>query len=99
MFPNLYTHIGGQNGTREMKELAPSKAGPEETVFLRITRFADIFATFLARQEVDFAPYDLIDLVENEEGSAPIQSRFHDPPPFTRQIGQANQDPLLPLGE
>ena len=42
---------------------------------------------------------DLIDLVENEQSAAPIQFGFHEHTPVSRQIGQANQDPLPPVGE
>jgi hypothetical protein len=42
---------------------------------------------------------DLIHLVENKKSAAPIQFGFHDDTPVSRQIGQANQDPLLLLGE
>ena len=42
---------------------------------------------------------DLIDLVENEHSAAPVQFGFHEHTPVSRQIGPANQDPLLPLGE
>jgi hypothetical protein len=42
---------------------------------------------------------DLIDLVENEQSAAAIQFGFHEYTPVSRQIGQANQDPLLPVGE
>jgi hypothetical protein len=46
-----------------------------------------------------FPGQDLIHLVENEQSAAPIQFGFHERTPFSRQIGQANQDPLLPVGE
>jgi hypothetical protein len=42
---------------------------------------------------------DLIHLVENEQSAAPIQFGFHEHTPVSRQIGQANQDQLLPAGE
>ena len=42
---------------------------------------------------------DLVDLVENKQSAAPIQLGFHEDTPVSRQIGQANQDPLLPVGE
>jgi len=42
---------------------------------------------------------DFIHLVENKQSAAPIQLGFHERTPVSRQIGQANQDPLPPVGE
>ena len=42
---------------------------------------------------------DLIHLVENEQSPAAIQFGFHEHTPVSRQIVQANQDPLPPAGE